>query len=434
MERASFISHASFCYRARDFMGLLCLPIALFGENTKKSLLVAFTFLAFLFPSYASEEYELVGNIFYFPNVATTQDSTQSWVKVTVNASSINYQFRVVTPSGDTLQAMTGVVTTSHGSPSYPLIINGQTFNVFPLVVGPVTGGQIQMQSISTGSWGVIGAHANNLVAEFQAGFISWVEQMRGEGYAVGISIAAFQAWLEGIATTDPLTLTGTGGTPGPTTENPGGTGSTTTTIGGTTTTSTSGNATVTTNNNYSYTYTYNYTTNQGSGDLSGLQASIDSVGAAVGLVQGAVNSNGNKLNTIDDSITDGFNRNHEDLLAINNTLQNLDVGGNVNIDFGTSQGPGTNGLGTVTLPGDGGVAANKFGALANTMALNSQENYTMTLNIPWVDGGSRTYAISSMPETGSDLDIFRLLVRAFLTVCIGLAFIVLTVKTLRFY
>jgi hypothetical protein len=205
---------------------------------------------------------------------------------------------------------------------------------------------------------------------------------------------------------------------------NPPGGGATATTSGSTTTTQTSGNATVNQTNNTTYNYTYTYTTNNNSGGGSGGDVNVDFT-PVVNAINGQTTALGSKLDDIKLEI-------HDDSQAIRDAINAGNNGTITGVDPGDAADVGT-AVTTAAGSGADGVST-KLGRLANQMAISGSSAYVMTLAIPWTDGGTRSYSVSTMPEPGSAFDSFRLIIRATLLVIVGLAFIFACVKTFRYY
>lgn len=416
--------------RTRNFMGRSHLVGDRWRETLAQSLLVTlFTILG----TFAAEPFEEVGGAFYFPNKAAWEaGGSSNWLVVGINESfgfaNFNYN-QVSSGGGDGATRMDGSSKISHGTPEATMTVNGITFSIYPLVVTSVGG---NLYTDSGGGWLTVGTHGSNLVADFQQQYIDWIGQMRGQGYAVNISNGSFRAFLQGLQTVPENESQGTGGTPGPIIPNPQGGNATTTTTGSNTVTTSSGNATVTTTNSNTYTYTYNYTTNnttnEGTGeiDLSGvigaIGASTDVIGGKIDLAAYEAHADAQEISgKLDDVI---------DAIGTGGGGGGGGPAGAPGIDYAAAPDLAAAVDGAATT---GANAANsKFGALTSTMALTGQGNHAFTLDIPWVGGGTQSYTMNTLPEVGSPLDGLRLIVRIFLTVCVGLGFMYLCVKTLR--
>jgi hypothetical protein len=361
--------------------------------------------------------YERSGSDFYFPTSAAYSDQMQNSLRVTFAGGTAQYIFRRISESGEPtmMNGSSDIVR----SGSITISVNGSTYQVPSYTTG-VSGGGLYRLDLQSNSWDFVSFHNSNLVASFQQQYINWLAEMRGLGYPVEINPTTFETFLTGISPVDPDNTQGSGGTPGPSRPNPpGGGGQGTTTIGGsgsgtTTTTSTAGNTTVTNSNTQTYNYTYNYITNNnstGGGSGGGSGSGVD-----LAPVVSAINQNGQStVNAIGNVTT-----------AINNLSATLTTHGD----------PGTNALaaGTATAPTDGAEAADTlFGSLHNQLSLAGGGAASLAISIPFPTGAV-TYTVSSTPEPGSALDQFRIILRACLTVLVGIAFVYLCIKTLRYY
>lgn len=375
----------------------------------------------------------VVGQIVYFPNQAASTDPDQEYVSVNFNtAGQMRFSWAMI--NGQTKR--TGGSTLGQTGAAFPMVVNGQTFSIYALTTFNTQGSLWYKET----SWTNIGPHASNDVQAFQESYIAWVDSMRGEGYPVNISLGAFLAFLRGIQTIDPEELEGMGGTPGPPGGNPNGTanGSVTLGNGGTTTTAVNGTTTVTTNNDVTYTYNYNYdnsVTNNNTTDPIDLSPVVDAIedGTAATVANGQkIDETNDKLDYLTGHVIDGQQ-------AIADAINGLETGGGggtagpvVGVEVG--EGPD---VGAVVGDGAGqGVdaAGDKFGSVTGVMAISGQANHAVTVGVPWIDGGTQSFTINSLPDSGSALDSFRLILRTFLGVLIALAFIFMTVQAFRFY
>lgn len=384
----------------------------------------------------AVDGFQKVGSYYYFPSQAAHNDENQSSIAVNVSGNEVNYNWKMVTHGSDSSTKYSGASNVrQHGSPFY-MTVNGASYPIYAIEITPTSGHLAIKSPGSGGYWTVISGSSSNEISNFQQAYIDYIAQLRGEGWPVGVDHATWQAFLYGISPAEAFTPEVNGGTPGPITPNPPGGSTTSTTTGGGTTTTTSGNSTVNQTNSNTYTYTYNYTTNNNTTN-EGAEVDLSPVTTAVNAVGTKVQATNDKLDYLTTHVIDGNE-------AIADRLDTLIANGGGGGGGGGIPGPVAGiepgeapDVGTlVSDAGDAGAdgAEGKLGGLAAGMALSGQSTHVMTLAIPWVDGSTREYHLSSMPEAGSPMDSFRIILRVLLGVLIALSFIVLCVKTLRFY
>lgn len=432
MVRANAVHGPGSSHRAGHHLGLYLLAAYRAGKTAAQSLLVVVLSVVSL---QATEPHEQIGSNFYFPSYAAYADPNSSSCVCTVGpvsgvpAGSVKYTWKMVSGNSDGETKVEGSGWVRHTGSAFTMTLNGNPYSIYALEVVN-NGGTVYMKTPGASGWTSVGPSGSNLVSNFQGQYVSFLDGARGEGYPWNVSLGTWLAFLNGVAAVPESELEGNGGTPGPIVTNPPGGSATSTTTGGTTTTTTTGNATVNQTTTTTYNYTYNYTTDN-SVVNEGDQITVD-----LAPVTAAVNANGEKIDATNDKLDYLTDHVIDGQQAIVDAINAIDGGGTAGPVVGTEPGEAPDvgaGVGAAITSGEG-AASSKYGTVTSAMALSGHGDHSITFAIPWAGGGTESYTIHTLPESGSSLDSFRLILRTFLGVVIGIAFIFLTIKTLRFY
>jgi hypothetical protein len=376
-------------------------------------------------PRLEAVSFERSGNYWAFPDFATTSSPLNNWIRVQWSGGWLNFTGNNATP-GEYYTVKTGGASLKNDNNSITVVLpNGQTYDTSGYYT-VINSGFLYLYNPDGTYADVLGSHYDNICSVLMDDYKAWLDGMRGNGYNLSVGPESFQMYLTGAAVNLPpqLGVTGEGGFPPPS----GGTGSGSggSSSGGSSGSGSSSSSTVngnvtqnnTTTNNYEYNYTIN--NNGGSGGEVNVDVDLDPVVDAINAGTSAI---GDKLDYLTTHVVDANTAISDKLDGITEAI--------------TATGePGDNPL--TTASSAGAVAAGteaagtKFGGLQSAMTVGSGAAQ-LAIAIPFPTGDV-TYSITSAPEPGSAFDTFRIVLRACLTVLVGLGFIAACIKTLRFY